>query len=99
MQYLYNISKKKLGREFIFYMQMNKVGNIFAKSVAAVFVFYCDAKHSDIVRGPAMFIVIYLFHSQTRCFMPKHHNAIIKHHLCGEGLPSLLSLLQVDVFQ
>ena len=80
-------------------MQMNKVGNIFAKSVAAVFVFYCDAKHSDIVRGPAMFIVIYLFHSQTRCFMPKLHNAIIKQHLCGKGLPSLLSLLQVDVFQ
>ena len=46
-----------------------------------------------------MFIVIYLLHSQTRNVMPKHDNTIIKQHLCGEGLPSLLSLLQVDVFQ
>ena len=48
--------------------------------------------------GPAMFIVIYLLHSQTRNVMPKYDNKIIKQHLCGEGLPSLLSLLQVDVF-
>ena len=46
-----------------------------------------------------MFIVIYLLHSQTRNVMPKHDNTIIKQHLCGEGLPSLLPLLQVDVFQ
>ena len=34
-----------------------KVANVFAKSDAATFVFYCDAKHSDILQGPAMFIV------------------------------------------
>ena len=28
------------------------------KSVAAAFVFYCDAKQSDILRSPALFIVI-----------------------------------------
>ena len=27
------------------------------KSIAAAFVFYCDAKHSDIYRGPVMFFV------------------------------------------
>ena len=92
LQYLYNISKKKLGREFIFCMQMNKVstrwnywfivfvgscqiclkypteevGNNFAKIVAAAFVFYSDAKHSDILRGPSIFIVIYLFPCTVR---------------------------------
>ena len=50
--------------------------------------------------GPAMFIVIYLFPCfQTRNFLPKDRNTIIKQHLHGEGLLSLLSLLQVDVFQ
>ena len=28
-----------------------QVGDIFAKSVAAAFVFYCEVKHSDILRG------------------------------------------------
>ena len=85
LQYLYNISKKKLGMEFIFYMQKKKkflqasinvfdgiggtcpkyqkqeIGNIFAtyyeKSIATAFVFYCDAKHTDIYGGPVTFIV------------------------------------------
>ena len=49
--------------------------------------------------GPAMFIVIYLFPCfQTINFLPKDRNTIIKQHLHGEGLLSLLSLLQV-VFQ
>ena len=26
-------------------------------SVATAFVFYCDAKHSEILRGPVMFVV------------------------------------------
>ena len=43
-----------------------EVGNIFAKIVAAAFVFYSDAKHSDILRGPSMFIVIYLFPCTVR---------------------------------
>ena len=38
-------------------------------------------------------------HIQTRNFLPEHLNIIIKQQLCGEGLPSLLSLHQVDVFQ
>ena len=44
------------------------------------------------------YILVFL-HSQTRNFLPKHHNTIIKQHLCGEGLPSLLSFPRVDVFQ
>ena len=107
LQYLYNISKKKLGREFIFCMQMNswdyfwwkwpdmskvpkkEIGNIFAKSVVAALWgsshVYC-------------YILVSL-HSHTRNFLPKDRNTIIKEHLCGEGLPSFFSLLQVDVFQ
>ena len=122
LQYLYNISKKKLGKKFIFCMQMNikvstnwdycfwwkwpkypkkEVGNIFAKSVAAAFVFYCDAKHSDILWGSShvYYYILVSLHSQTRNFLPKDRNTIIREHLCGEGLPSLFSLLQVDVFQ
>ena len=39
--------------------------------------------------GPAMFIVIYLFPCfQTRNFLPKDRNTIIKQHLHGEGLLS-----------
>ena len=78
-----------------------EVGNIFGKSVAAAFVFYCDPKQSDILRGssPVYCYIIISLHSQTRNFLPKHHNAIIKEHLCVEGQPSLLPLLQVDVFR
>ena len=118
MQYLYNISKKKLGREFTFYMQMNikvstswdycfswkwpdiskvpKKGSwyIFAKSVTAAFVFYCDAKHSDILwRSSHVYCYILVsLHSQTRNFLPKDRNTIIRENLCGVGLPSLFSL-------
>ena len=50
--------------------------------------------------GPTMFIVIYLFPCfQTRNFLPKDWNTIIKQHLHGEELLSLLSLLQVDIFE
>ena len=74
---------------------------IFLQRVAAAFVFYCDAKHSDISWGSShvyCYILVSL-HSQTRNFLPKDRNTIIKKPLCGEGLPSLFFLLQVDVFQ
>ena len=38
-------------------------------------------------------------HSQTRNFLLEHLNIIIKQQLCGERFPSLLPLLQADVFQ
>ena len=121
LQYLYNISKKKLGKKLIFCIQMSikvctswdycfwckwpkypkkEVGNLFAKSVAAAFVFYCDAKHSDIlwVSSHVYCYILVSLHSQTRNLLPKGHNTIIKEHLCGEGFPSLFYLLQVDVF-
>ena len=44
-------------------------------------------------------LLLVSLHSHTRNNLPKDCNTIIKEHLCGEGLPSLLSLLQVDVFQ
>ena len=37
-------------------------------------------------------------HSQTRNFLPENLIIILKQQLCGEGLPSLLPLLQADVF-
>ena len=42
-----------------------EVGNIFAKSVAAIFMFYCDAKHSDILRGSSH-VYCYLFPHTAR---------------------------------
>ena len=86
LQYLYNISKKKLGMEF-FCMQINiNVGIIVfddsdmsrhvqstqnrklvifiqyikKKSIATVFVFYCDARHWDILQGSSH-VCCYLF--------------------------------------
>ena len=44
-------------------------------------------------------LLLVFLHSHTRNNLPKDCNTIIKEHLCGEGLPSLLTLLQVDVFQ
>ena len=38
-------------------------------------------------------------HSQTRNFLSEHLNIIIKQQLCGEGLPSLLPLVQADLLQ
>ena len=47
-----------------------------------------------------MFIATcFLAQPDCRNFLSEHFNSIIKHQLCGEGLPSLFPLLQVDVFQ
>ena len=47
-----------------------------------------------------MFIVTcFLAQPHCRNFLPEHCNTIIKQQLCVEELPSLLPLLQVDVFQ
>ena len=64
-----NISKK-VGIEFILCMQINtKVSTSWyywfrwkwpEKSIATAFVFYCDAKHSDILRGSSN-VNCYLF--------------------------------------
>ena len=43
------------------------VGNIFTKSVAATFVFYCDVKHLDILRGSSH-VYCYLFPRTARQF-------------------------------
>ena len=50
-------------------------------------------------RGPAMFNVT-CFLAQTGCgnVLSDHCNTIIIQQLCGENLPSLLPLLQVDAF-
>ena len=45
-----------------------------------------------------MFIVTcFLAQPNCRNVLPEHCITIIKHQLCGEGLPSLLPLLPVDV--
>ena len=51
-------------------------------------MFCCDAKHSDVLRWSSHIYCYILtsLHSQTRNFLPKHHNTIIKQHLCGERL-------------
>ena len=45
--------------------QNRKLVIFFAKSVAATFVFYCDAKHSDILRGSSH-VYCYLFPRTAR---------------------------------
>ena len=50
--------------------------------------------------GPTMLIfTCFLAQPDSRNFLPEHCNTIIKQQLYGEGLPSLLPLLQVDFFQ
>ena len=68
---------------------------------AAAFVFHCDVKHSDILQRSSH-VYCYLFPRTTRLepdFLPEHLNIIIKKHLLGEVFPSLLPLLQAEVFQ
>ena len=48
LQYFYNISKY-IWKHFC---------NLLRKSVATAIVLYCDAKYSDILRGPVTFFVI-----------------------------------------
>ena len=58
----------KLGLLFLMevagYVESNQI--IFVKSIAAAFVFYFDAKHSDILQGSRHVIVIYLFPCTAR---------------------------------
>ena len=80
-----------------------EVGNVFEKSVAAPFVFYCDVKHLDTSCGSShvyCYIIVSL-HSlaQTINFLPKDNNAIIREHLCGEGLLSLFLCSKLMFFQ
>ena len=50
--------------------------------------------------GPATFIVTcFLAQPDRRNFPPQRSNTIIKQQLCGEGLPSFLSLLQLMFFK
>ena len=50
-------------------------------------------------RGRATFIVTcFLAQPDCRNFLPEHCNTMFKQKSRGEGLPSLLPLLQVDVF-
>ena len=51
-------------------------------------------------RGPVYCLLLLVSsHSQTRNFLHQHLNIIIKQQLCREEFPSLLPLLQADVFQ
>ena len=58
-------------------------------------------KNVRICYGSSVIFIVTCFLSQPDCrnFVPEHCNVIIKQQLCGEELPSLLPLLQVDSFQ
>ena len=49
---------------------------------------------------PCLLLLVFL-HSRPDCrnFLSEHCNIMSRQHLCGEGFPPSLSLLQVDVFQ
>ena len=55
----------------------------------------------QIFYGIIVMFIVTCFLAQPHCrnFLPEHCNTIIKQQLCVEELPSLLPLLQVDVFQ
>ena len=66
-QWRFTISQKKLWMAFILCMQINiKVSTSWYyyfwwkwphKSIATAFLFYCDAKHSGILRGPSLVVL------------------------------------------
>ena len=66
-QWRFTISQKKLWMAFIWCMQINiKVSTSWYyyfwwkwphKSIATAFLFYCDAKHSGILRGPSLVVL------------------------------------------
>ena len=72
LQYLYNISKKKLWKEFSIFDESSQTcpkypkksllnfSNILRKIIATSFVFYCDAKHSETLLGSSH-VCCYLF--------------------------------------
>ena len=62
------------------------------------FLWWCKAFRYFRGVQPCLLLLV-SSHSQTRNFLPEHLNIIIKQQLWGEGFPSLLPLLQVDVFQ
>ena len=74
---------------------------IFSQRVLQLFLFSIVMQIIQIFcGGPAMFIATcFLAQADCRNFLPEHCNTIITHQLCGEELPSLLSLLEVDLFQ
>ena len=103
LQYL----KKKLGREFIFCMQMNSwdyyfwwkwpdMSKVPKKEIGNIFAKIVAALWGS---SHVYYYILVSLHRHTRNFLPKDRNTIIKVHLYGEGLPSFFSLLQVDVFQ
>ena len=94
-------TSKFLQVEIIFFMEVaryvqstqNRKLVIFL-SYFFVLLWYKTFKCFTGVQPYLMFIV-----SQTRHFLPDNLNITIKQPLCGEGFPSLLPLLQDDVFQ
>ena len=76
-----------------------KVGNIFAKSVASFLCSIFDAKHSDISRGSSH-VYCYLFPRTVRLEIFCMNISIleIKQQLYGEGLPSFSCLCSKLMF-
>ena len=94
LQYLYNISKKEVRKGVHFlhadeHQSFYKLGLLFLMEVARYV--QSTQKRNLLLHDSS--------HSQTRNFLPEHLNIKIKQQLCGEGFPSLLPLLQADVFQ
>ena len=80
LQYLYNIPKKKIGREFIFCMQM-----IIKVSTSWGYCFWW--KVARFYGGSPMFIVTcFLAQPNCRICLPEHCNTIIKQQSCGRGV-------------
>ena len=115
LQYLYGVhflhadeyqSFYKLGLLFLMevvrYLQstQNRKLIIFLKIVLQLLLCSIVMQNIQIFYGvqPCLLLLVSSY-SQTRHFLPEHLNIIIKQQLCGEGLSSLLSLLQADIFQ
>ena len=88
--------------EVVRYLQstQNRKLIIFLKIVLQLLLCSIVMQNIQIFYGvqPCLLLLVSSY-SQTRHFLPEHLNIIIKQQLCGEGLSSLLSLLQADIFQ
>ena len=105
LQYLYNISKKEVRKGVHFlhadeHQSFYKLGLLFLMEVARYVQSTQNKKLVIFLLGvQPCFLLFVSSDSQTRNFLHEHLNIIIKQQLCGEGFPSLLPLLQADVFQ
>ena len=93
LYYLYNISKKEV-RKGVHFLHADEHQSFYKLGLFLMEV----ARHVQSTQNRNLLSHV-SSQSQTRNFLPEYLNIKIKQQLCGKGFPSLLPLLQADVFQ